>query len=211
MGLNFLDKINVHFCSFFTFPKIVKSLSRTQDDVIDFFLKVHNFDVPNHSEFQSVLKPEICALLRVGQCYVPIARSRSADLFIRLAEAKKLVEFQFKNFMKPIAQEVVDVEVEKSAVAGWEVTLVIVCSSGFTKDGKKGEEDMSYYDSKNEVLVVILCKSSVSAFLGETNLQAISSSGEVENSMARLEAAKIWVQNKKMRVDPESEEASEID
>ena len=198
-GLPYLDEVNVTFPSVkfqntYPFPKITKKSPATNKEIETFMSSVHS-GKSEHTrvEFPLSAMPYLCELMQFGQFYQSLPKSGSADGKIRAAKTE-MVDFQFKNFVKPFAAAHVTAEVPKSALPGWTVHLVIVCCAGHEENGGK---DTSYM--VDGIHCVLLSKESVEVFFGRRALEAIAGKPLLADTAARLFSSPVRTESMKTK------------
>lgn len=177
IGLGFLDSAGVPYLpdqksmNIFNLPKFSGSV---QDDIRsarDFMCAAHTQSDengmldPDRTMVSSTLQPfsnlffkEISELMQIGQFYLPLPQSSSADATMRVGQTTKL-HWQFKNCSTPISNATMENEAELCAIPGWRVYLVIFC----TKGNENGSDCVFAHRGVN---VIALSQQSVSNFLG---------------------------------------------
>ena len=167
----------------FSFPKLASNATGNQAQAAEFMEKVHSHESGmDRQVFSRSFQKQLAKLMRIGQFYVPLPLSSSADAKMRIGETTML-DWQFKNFQNPITEETIKAEAEKCKIVGWTVHLVIFCSAGHSMNNGQDHQFMH-----KDVHVVALSQQSVEAFLGKTLLEKIQSTGLAADSTTRVPA-----------------------
>ena len=201
IGLEYLDESSVPFladnvdvANIFNFPKISTSARGSVDTAEQFMDIAHKewreeavldpdrtaSQPPDRQVFAPAFLEKLSTLMKIGQYYLPLPRSSSADAKIRVGP-RTMIDWQFKNFMSPISQEDIEKEATLCSITGWTVFLVIVCTAGHdVNDG----ENSSF--TVNGVNVIALSSGSVSTFLGPDFVKRLKSEGMTVDQAKRL-------------------------
>jgi hypothetical protein len=190
-GVPFLPK-HIEVTDIFNFPKIsdsargnVTTAKRfmdvahqkwTEDTVVDPDRTVQS---PRQTFNSSFLK-DLSDMMLIGQYYLPLPRSSSADAMMRVGE-KTMLDFQFKNFMNPISVPDMEAEANLCAIDGWTVFLVIFCTAGHEANG--GCDFACIFKG---VTIIALSRESVSKFLGPRFVDGLQSAGLASDQAKRL-------------------------
>jgi hypothetical protein len=119
-------------------------------------------------------------MMLIGQYYLPLPRSSSADAMMRVGE-KTMLDFQFKNFMNPISVPDMEAEANLCAIDGWTVFLVIFCTAGHAANG-----GCDFACTFKGVTIIALSRESVSKFLGPRFVDGLQSAGLASDQAKRL-------------------------
>lgn len=201
IGLEYLDKCGVPFLAedvdvtdMFNFPKISTSARGSADTAEKFMAIAHTewkeesvFDpdratsqLPPRQVFPPSFLEQLSTLMKIGQFYLPLPRSSSADAKMRVGQ-NIMIDWQFKNFMSPIKQTTIETEARQCGIAGWTVYLIIICTAGHEVNHGN---DSSF--SVDGVTVIALSKSSVSKYLGPDFVEKLRSKGLAADQTKRL-------------------------
>lgn len=187
VGLKSLDDNQLPFpaetlTNCFPFPKISGrgKVDWTEDDLNAFMSAAHTGNQPDglSTAFPASALPSLYRLMQPGQYYVPLPLSGSGDLLVWCGE-QTVVCFQFKNYAQPITEAAVVCEAVKCVATGWVVYLVVVCLSG---NGR----DTDYVTNSSGIAVVVLCSSSVEAFMGRNVVQHFGSKTSLADQAVRI-------------------------
>lgn len=186
-GLPFLGACRVPFptvpyASTYPFPKITPGRPRSEREINEIMTAVHSGETcVSRVEYPQCCAASIAHLMRVGQYYLSLPKSSSADAKIKLS-SQSMLDLQFKNYRKPVTRALVDSEVLKSRMPGWEVYLVIVCPEGYETPG-------DIYEVKEHVHCLVLSKHSVETFIGNRATSGIKGNTLLANASARVFAS----------------------
>jgi hypothetical protein len=174
IGLPFLE-LNVPFPEArlersYAFPHISKKIERTEAEAGQCMNEIHNHNTSSLSQtrYSPTCLPWLCEEMELGQYYQPLPKSSSADALIRCSN-RDLVCFQFKNLQIPFPESLLDEEIVKCSVTGWNVFMVVVCTEGHSIH--EGED---YFVTRDGVNVVLLSKDSVAQCFGAAALKELS-------------------------------------
>jgi len=172
----------------FAAPKIASS-GWTKEEVVETMGAIHNNNVLDslRATFPPDALPCIFECMFTGHLYVPLPKSSSADLFIKLA-ADCMLCFQFKNSSTNLTKEKIETEAKKCTAAGWNVMLVLVCSSG---NGTASDK----WSQIEGVQVLHLSKTSVEKFLGSNTISKMTSTTALQDLSIRLAASPLKLVN----------------
>lgn len=203
LRLGYLDTAGVPFLSnvktidIYNFPKLVKSAAGDGTTAKEFMELAHeckseensplyeNRDQiqANRQVFSPTLLKELAQLMRIGDYYLPLPRSSSADAMVRIALNTKL-DWQFKNFQSPITKRTMIEEAGLCKIEGWKVYLVIFCTAGHNAN----TDGSDFQFESNGVTVIALSRESVSDFIGHKLWSQIKSTGLMSDQATRLKA-----------------------
>ena len=193
LNLSILDDEGIVFpktspTAIFPFPKICKKNKWTELEVIETMKYFHEkvFSDQIKTEFSIDALPEICGHMLIGQYYQSLPRSGSADALIRLND-NTILEIQFKNYQNPINRsEIINNELEKSSIDGWNCYLIVICTSGHNES--ECNDLVFSPESKNNFVmkVVVLSRQSVIKYLGLGTVNAIGSISSVSDLVERM-------------------------